>query len=202
MTGRVVALDAMGVLYRHADDVADLLAPYVRERGCALSDEEIEAAYRLCSSGEFDSAELWRRLGVPATASDTEYCGLHELSDGVPELLDELVAAGFRVACLSNDVSEWSLLLRRRFGLDRWIDTWVISGDIGVRKPDRRAYEHLLAAVGVPAVAVLFADDRPRNVAAAVDLGIRGVGVGQPADHAGPVVTGMSELGAVVRRWS
>jgi hypothetical protein len=27
---KVIALDARGVLYRHADDVADLLVPYLR----------------------------------------------------------------------------------------------------------------------------------------------------------------------------
>jgi putative hydrolase of the HAD superfamily len=188
---RVVVLDAMGVLYRHADDVTDLLVPYVRERGCSLGTAEIEEIYRLCSLGRFDSASLWHRLGVAQAASDVEYCELHELSDGITDLLDQLAVGGFRLACLSNDVSEWSLLLRKRFGLDRRIGTWLISGDMGVRKPDPQAYRLLLSELNVAPDAVLFADDRQRNVDAAEALGIHGV-----------YVDTIDDLGRSVRRWT
>lgn len=180
--GAVVALDAMGVLYRHADDVTDLLLPYVRERGCTLDDTTVQELYRRCSLGQYDSAELWCRLGVAESASDSEYCELHELSDGVLDLLADLSHKRVGLACLSNDVSEWSLLLRKRFGLTRHIGTWVISGDIGARKPEAQAYRVLLAELGAEPDEVLFADDRPRNVAAAEALGIHGVraaGIGE-----------------------
>jgi hypothetical protein len=35
---RAVAFDAMGVLYRSADDVADLLIPFVGARGVGLTE--------------------------------------------------------------------------------------------------------------------------------------------------------------------
>ena len=37
----ILVLDAMGVTYQPADDVADLLIPFVRARGCDESDAEI-----------------------------------------------------------------------------------------------------------------------------------------------------------------
>jgi hypothetical protein len=38
-----------------------------------------------------------------------------------------------RLACLSNDVLSWSVLLRQRFELDRYIDACTISGAVGAR---------------------------------------------------------------------
>ena len=41
----------------------------------------------------------------------------HSLSPGLEDLLECMTARGIRVACLSNDVSEWEALQRDRFGL-------------------------------------------------------------------------------------
>lgn len=169
MTDKILVLDAMGVLYRHADDVADLLVPYLRELGCGLPTNQITAEYTRCSLGEFPSAQLWHRLGV--AGDDTAYCARHELTPGMPGLLAEATGR-VRLACLSNDVTEWSVRLRRRFGLERWIGTWVISAEIGYRKPDPAAYRILLATLDARPDDVLFVDDRERNVVAARELGI------------------------------
>ncbi|HEY3606296.1 MAG TPA: HAD-IA family hydrolase [Pseudonocardiaceae bacterium] len=188
MTDKVLALDAMGVLYRDADDVADLLVPYLRERGCRFPVDRIEAEYTRCSLGEFPAAALWQRLGV--AGDDEEYCARHELTPGMAELLADS-AGQVRLSCLSNDVAEWSVLLRRRFGLERWIDTWVISAEIGHRKPARAAYLSLLDAVDARPDEVLFVDDRERNLVAARELGITAV-----------PFAGTDRLAEVVREWS
>lgn len=182
----VVALDAMGVLYRSADDVADLLVPYVRAKGSGVPAEQIERLYTECSLGRITSGELWQRLGI-TDADDEEYCRRHELTYGLLPLLDELGVRGVKLACLSNDVSSWSVRLRRRFDLELRIPTWVISGDLGVRKPDARAYTALCEAVGASDPSrVVFVDDRPANVRAAAACGMRTVLFGpQPESVAG-----------------
>ena len=48
----------------------------------------------------------------------------------------------------------------------------VISSDAKVRKPDRGSYERLFVETGCRPAELLFVDDRPKNVAAAVALGI------------------------------
>jgi FMN phosphatase YigB (HAD superfamily) len=103
---RFVVFDAMGVLYKAADDVEELLIPYLRERRCRLADNEIAELYRRCSLGEFGSAEFWRRCQV--IGSDATYCARHQLAEGMCELLAELMTSGIRLACVSNDVSEGS----------------------------------------------------------------------------------------------
>jgi|BarGraNGADG00212_1021973.scaffolds.fasta_scaffold04520_2 HAD superfamily hydrolase (TIGR01509 family) len=171
---RVVAMDAMGVLYRSADDVTELLIPYARARGSRLGPERIHELYVQCSLGRMTSSELWKRLGTNG-ADDEEYCRGHELTEGVLPAFERLNARGVRLACLSNDVSEWSLLLRRRFGLDKYVSTWVISGDIGVRKPSAEAYATLSRAVGIDPGQILFVDDRMANVRAARAAGLASV---------------------------
>lgn len=167
----VVALDAMGVIYRSADDVTDLLIPYARAHGSRLEPQRVLEFYVECSLGRMRSAELWERLGA-SRASDEEYCSGHELTEGLLPALERLNARGMRLACLSNDVSEWSLVQRRAFGLDRYVQTWVISGDIGVRKPSPEAYGALVRAVNVDPCQILFVDDRMANVRAARAAGL------------------------------
>jgi putative hydrolase of the HAD superfamily len=207
ITGRlydVVAFDAMGVLYRSRDDVAELLVPYARAKGSTLDAGTIESLYTECSHGRFSSADLWRYLGA-ADADDEEYCSGHQLTDGVLDLLDELRSAGTRLACLSNDVSEWSAILRARFGLETRITTWVISGDIGVRKPAPQAYRSLCHGVNADAARVLFIDDRLANVRAARQAGLAAVWFGPDAAAAGGAAAAaadMATLAELVTRWT
>ncbi|MCL2735460.1 MAG: HAD-IA family hydrolase [Propionibacteriaceae bacterium] len=166
----VVVFDAMGVLYAEADDEADVLTPYLVQLGCAMGEERIRDFYRRASSGEWTSTQFWAECGV--VGDDHEYCGRHRLMPGIDVVLRDLSDRGVRMACLSNDVSAWSILLRERFALTRWIDVWAISADIRVRKPSLDAYRQLSTMCGVGLDQLLFFDDRPANVDAALSLGI------------------------------
>ncbi|MFF2775535.1 HAD family hydrolase [Streptomyces sp. NPDC058052] len=197
-----VVFDAMGVLYRSADDVAELLVPYATGKGSPLDAPRIGELYTECSLGRFDTDELWRRLGVSG-ASDEEYCALHELTEGTLPLLERLTDRGVGLACLSNDVSEWSVLLRRRFALDKLIPTWVISGDIGARKPAPESFGALLATLDVTdARRVLFVDDRKANVEAARAAGLTAAhfGTGSTSDDLREV-RDMNSLQEVLDTW-
>lgn len=56
------------------------------------------------------------------------------------------------------------------------------SHEIGHRKPNAAAFEHVLRAIGVPPAEVLLFDDLAPNVAAASALGVQAVLVKSPAD--------------------
>jgi glucose-1-phosphatase len=85
-----------------------------------------------------------------------------------------------RLACLSNNNPvHWSRLCAV-FGIEREFDATYLSHEIGVMKPDRRAYQHVLAVEDVPPESVVFLDDNTDNVAAARAVGIdayRAVGI-------------------------
>jgi putative hydrolase of the HAD superfamily len=184
----------MGVLYRRADDVDELLVPYVRRRGSDATAERIHAVYLAASLGRISSGRLWEELGVAGRASDAEYCELHELTRGARELLADGVPAGVGVSCLSNDVAAWSERLRRRFGLDRAIGEWVVSGDVGHRKPDPAIYELTARRIGADGPEVLFVDDRPANLDAAAARGWSTVQFGGMPTPRHRRVAGFAEL--------
>ena len=123
----VLALDAMGVIYDHGDDVNELLVPYVRSLGCTLTEDEINAYYIQCSLGRTTSTQLWGELGVANRANDIDYVSRHRLTPGVMDVLRMAKTREWTLACLSNDVAEWSLLLRRRFVLEGLITEWVFQ---------------------------------------------------------------------------
>jgi glucose-1-phosphatase len=57
-----------------------------------------------------------------------------------------------------------------------------VSSEMGYRKPERRAFEYVADAIGVPLNAILFFDDHPDNVEGARAAGLQAVHVRGPAD--------------------
>ncbi len=54
-------------------------------------------------------------------------------------------------------------------------DTVVISGEVGMRKPEERIYRHTLELIDLQPQACVFIDDLRHNVEAAVSLGMVGI---------------------------
>ena len=79
--------------------------------------------------------------------------------------------AGLLTGLLSNS---WGNTYPRE-GWDEMFHTIVISGEVGMRKPDREIFEHTLDLLGVAAGEAVFVDDLPANVRAAVEFGLVGV---------------------------
>jgi len=90
---------------------------------------------------------------------------------GTVHVLAELRAAGVRLVALSNWSAEMFPIARERFDFLAWFEGIVISGDVGVNKPDRRIFELLMDRFGIEPAAALFIDDSSANVDAATALG-------------------------------
>lgn len=89
------------------------------------------------------------------------------------ELARDLRQAGHRVGILSNAPDD----LRERFLSDlpievEW-DTVVVSGEIGLRKPDPRIFHHAAEQIGAPPADCFFIDDLHENAAGARAAGMR-----------------------------
>ena len=90
-------------------------------------------------------------------------------------LMDELIARGLTLFCLSN------MPIERYDYLHRTHDFWdkfhgiVISGHIKMLKPAPEIYQHLLYTYKLDASECVFLDDMPDNIAAARALGIHGL---------------------------
>lgn len=57
-----------------------------------------------------------------------------------------------------------------------------LSSSIGLRKPDAAAFDHVVAAIGVPANRIVFFDDLAENVEGARSCGLTAVQVTAPTD--------------------
>jgi putative hydrolase of the HAD superfamily len=169
---QTLVLDAMGVIYEVGDDVADLLIPFIREKGGIENAEQIEATYIEASLGRMDAHEFWRRVNVSPELED-EYLSRFRLSNGLLDLLQTASDRFERLVCLSNDLSEWSRKLRRYFGLEPYFAGWYISGDLGVRKPDTRIYRRMVDDFAIAPGQLLFVDDRTKNLDSAATIGIQ-----------------------------
>jgi len=162
----------MGVIYVDGEDVKNLLIPFVIERGGINDPAAIDAAYHEAYVGRLTADEFWRRVGLSRDLED-EYLTRLTLTEDLPELLENASERFKTIYCLSNDVAEWSLKMRRHFGLEPYFSGWFISGDLGMRKPDAAIFERFLGDTGVKPGDVLFVDDRPKNLVAAKALGIQ-----------------------------
>jgi glucose-1-phosphatase len=84
------------------------------------------------------------------------------------------------VACFSNQYADLLAHFRQIF----------VSSSIGLRKPDAEAYDHVVAAIGVPADRIVFFDDLAENIEGARARGLKAVHVAS-ADDVAKVLTAL-----------
>ena len=131
--------------------------------------------------GRTSADKYWRRIG-PKLGLETRqeieafrrrYHADEAANPEVVELI-RLLRGRYRLAVLSNSPP----------GLGRWLDEWGLrelfdvvfcSGDEGIMKPDRRAFETVLERLGAAPSEAVFIDDDPGHVEAARRLGLRGI---------------------------
>lgn len=113
-------------------------------------------------------------------------------------VLAELQRRGIPVVVLSD---AWPSLRRwyHELDLDRYIRAMVISGEEGITKPDHRVFAKAVKLLGpdvsdVGGSEVLFVDDDPAHVRAAVDLGIRGLRLRHAHDDSADGVDEITDL--------
>lgn len=95
--------------------------------------------------------------------------------DGSVEILKEIRAAVPALYALSNWPAETFPHARARFDFLDWFDGMVISGEVGLQKPDANIYRLLFERTGIEPRSTLFIDDVADNLAAAEALGVTGV---------------------------
>ena len=83
-----------------------------------------------------------------------------------------LRASGIRLFALSNWSAETFPVARPRFPFLEWFEGIVISGEVGITKPDQRVYRHLMDRYRLDPAATVFIDDNEANVQAARELGM------------------------------
>lgn len=95
--------------------------------------------------------------------------------DGSVTILKALHGRGVPLYALSNWSAETYPLAAKRFGFLGLFRGMVISGEVGVTKPDPRIFRILLERHRIEPAEVVYIDDNTRNAEAARTLGIHGI---------------------------
>jgi HAD superfamily hydrolase (TIGR01509 family) len=170
---KIVALDAMGVIYPvgdDGDDVKNLLIPFIKEKGGTGDIDTIERLYLQASLGKLAAFQFWQKVGLDPKLEE-EYLKRFTLAPGLTDFLEAANSRQVAIWCLSNDLSEWSRKLRENFKLNKYMQGFIISGDVMARKPDPAIFKYLLKLTGGGAGNVTMVDDRPSNLDAAASVG-------------------------------
>ena len=123
-------------------------------------------------------SEVARRLGAE-TDADTARAAVAAWSTGrgvVDQAALRILQAARSAAALGLVTNATTRLGEdlARLGLTDAFDFVVNSSAVGCAKPSRCFYEHAARRCGCDSAAVLFVDDRPENVNAAIDFGFHG----------------------------
>lgn len=98
-----------------------------------------------------------------------------ELVDGVKKVLDYL-SEKYTLAIVSNSMSNVARHAIRKFNLEKYFDTVVISRDLGIRKPDPEIFNFALYNLGVEHhKAVHIGDSLEEDVHGARNTGMRAI---------------------------
>lgn len=126
-----------------------------------LSEEKWLAAFQKITGGRFSEQELleaWNMI-------------LGEPVDGMFELAEELVDAGFRLVFFSDTSKIHLLEVFRKLPLCCMITGGTYSFEAGAQKPSDKMYEAFEREYGAPC---FYTDDKPENIDGAGKRGWRG----------------------------
>jgi 2-haloacid dehalogenase len=94
---------------------------------------------------------------------------------GAVDLLTELRARGVPLYALSDWSAETFPVALKRFEFLQWFRGVLISGRVGLLKPDPRIFQLFLDTFAIDAARAIYIDDRKPNVAAAAAFGMEGI---------------------------
>ena len=134
--------------------------------------------------------------------------------DALPTL-QKLAGAGYRIGLISNasDAADVHVLIDKAM-LRPWLQSIVISAEVGLRKPSPRIYEIALNALDMlPAQTVMVGDTLSADVAGAHAAGLRAVWIARrvdtPENHAladqlqpDAILARLDELPPLLERWN
>ena len=142
-------------------------------RDAFRTDPDATALLAGLETGELTAAEFEPRfaalLGVAPERLITRLFGGMAPDEAMLAGVRAARAAGLRTGLLSNS---WSVADYDRALLAELFDAWVISAEVGLRKPDPAIYALAAERMGLPPEAIAFVDDLPGNLKPARALGM------------------------------
>lgn len=100
----------------------------------------------------------------------------------VNEIIMYLKAKGYPIFLLSNTNELHFSHIIEQFPIVHLMDEWILSFEVGAKKPSKRIYDAIFEKTDVQGKNLLYVDDIDAYVAAAQSCGIQGMVYTSPAD--------------------
>jgi len=167
---KTVIFDMYGVIIK---DPGGNLVPFVNRTFPELKTEDVYIHWMDGNIGSRPSSEFFKNIGYKGDLAEIEAEYLNSIEiDGAFIETALTLRRYYRLALLSNDLSEWSDFLRRKFELNSLFDAIIVSGDVKIKKPDPLIFRMMLDRLAQPASECIYVDDRRSNLTAARSLGM------------------------------
>jgi len=169
----IVIFDVMGVIITSPSLVKDGLYPHYEGR---YDYEYLKDLYRKIRKDTKGDASLWKEIGEdnPEVARKG-FLERFVLDKGFWDFRDFLEKKNFKRGVLSNMPKEWGEYFFEKLNFEKEFDPVVLSGQVGMRKPDEEIYLEFEKRSGIPLEKSLFIDDKLGNLETASNLGVKTV---------------------------
>jgi putative hydrolase of the HAD superfamily len=176
--GGVLTTPLQDAMVHFADDLGIELQDLVRValRAYAGHDDDLVHGFETGHISEEDFASEFADRLQEVSGKHVDPVGLvtrifagMTAEEDMMEAVVSVRRAGYSTALLSNS---WGLDLYPRHRFPEMFDVVVISGEVGLRKPDPDIFTMTTENLGIPAERCVFVDDHPGHLKAAIEVGM------------------------------
>lgn len=180
---RSIAFDYGGVLAYFIDKKTIAEMADVAKVDHSLFESAMWKFRQELDSGEYDNTRYWTLVldycnsevpppSIIETLVAMDVKGFSRMQSEMIAWAKTLKERGFITIIISNmSESTYQILVKPQAWMQHF-DSAVISGIIGINKPDRRIFIHALESMHLDGAQVLFLDDLPHNVEGARSAGL------------------------------
>jgi phosphoglycolate phosphatase len=186
MSYRAVLFDLDGTLLDTIEDLANSMNSVLAGLGFPIHDVEAYKRFvgdgmevlvhRALPEGCRDQETLAKSVGAMREEYGRRWAERTRPYDGIPELLDALMARGIRMAVLSNKPDDFT-----KMTISKMLSRWEFELVLGVRpggakKPDPQGALEIAEQLGIPPREFLYLGDTNTDMRTAVAAGMYPVG--------------------------
>lgn len=203
---RTLLLDMYGVIIKESKGY---FIPYTFEHFDRKEYDRLTRAFReeglftRAQNGEFSSDEFLSLLGYtgPEETMRDYLTGYLTLD---PDFLKfaESNYEEYDFVLLSNDVKEWSKYLFELHGLQKYFKDCIVSGEVHMRKPEKRIFSYAMERLQCSPRECIFVDNSAKNLKAAQESGIDTVLFNRDNEfYSGDIVNDFNELDRFLKKF-
>lgn len=139
-----------------------------REKKLDEMEEHVDGGYKEREVYFPELIELWNWNDHPPMQElfdsfNYDYGKNVDMLPGAVDMLKEVKRRGYILGAITNGVSSLQNMKLDTAGIRNLFDVVVVSGDIGIYKPDRRIFDEAVRRAGVKNEESLFVGDHPVN---------------------------------------